>query len=84
MRTTLAIAAVVAQVCVIPNLQTPNFQLSVSPSLQILAQAPDWFQWRGPNRDGQSAETGLLKDWPAGGPKLLWRATGAGTGYSSF
>ena len=46
--------------------------------------AADWPQWRGPNRDGHSAETGLLKEWPAGGPKELWRATGAGTGFSSF
>lgn len=48
------------------------------------AQSPDWFQWRGPNRDGQSAETGLLKEWPANGPPQLWRTTGAGTGFSSF
>ena len=27
---------------------------------------------------------GLLKDWPAGGPPLAWKATGAGEGYSSF
>ncbi len=46
--------------------------------------ADDWPQWRGPNRDGRSAETGLLKDWPAGGPPLAWRTTGAGEGYSSF
>jgi outer membrane protein assembly factor BamB len=44
----------------------------------------DWPQWRGPNRDGISAERGLLKDWPQGGPPLAWRATGAGEGYSSF
>ena len=44
----------------------------------------DWPQWRGPNRDGRSAETGLLKDWPAAGPALAWRAAGAGEGYSSF
>jgi outer membrane protein assembly factor BamB len=44
----------------------------------------DWPQWRGPNRDGRSAEKGLLKAWPAGGPPLAWRATGAGEGYSSF
>jgi outer membrane protein assembly factor BamB len=47
-------------------------------------QAPDWHQWRGPNRDGHSAETGLLKQWPANGPPQAWRATGAGIGYSSF
>lgn len=44
----------------------------------------DWPQWRGPGRDGISAETGLLKQWPQGGPPLAWRATGAGEGYSSF
>lgn len=44
----------------------------------------DWPQWRGPNRDGRSAETGLLKDWPAGGPPLAWKTAGAGEGYSSF
>ena len=46
--------------------------------------AADWFQWRGPNRDGHSAETGLLKEWPPGGPPRLWQATGAGDGFSSF
>ena len=44
----------------------------------------DWPQWRGPNRDGISAEKGLLKDWPSNGPPLAWKATGAGEGYSSF
>ena len=47
-------------------------------------QTAEWFQWRGPNRDGRSAETGLLQSWPAQGPPLAWRATGAGIGYSSF
>ena len=44
----------------------------------------DWPQWRGPKRDGISAEKGLLKDWPQGGPPLAWKAGGAGDGYSSF
>jgi outer membrane protein assembly factor BamB len=44
----------------------------------------DWPQWRGPNRDGKSAERGLLKTWPKGGPPLAWQARGAGEGYSSF
>lgn len=43
----------------------------------------DWAQWRGPKRDGVSAETGLLAAWPAGGPALLWKAEGLGAGYSS-
>jgi hypothetical protein len=33
-----------------------------------LATAADWPQWRGPNRDGISNETGLLQEWPAEGP----------------
>ena len=44
----------------------------------------DWPQWRGPRRDGISAETGLLKQWPASGPPLAWQIGGAGEGYSSF
>ena len=44
----------------------------------------EWPQWRGPNRNGVSPDTGLLKQWPKGGPKLLWEAKGAGKGYSSL
>lgn len=44
----------------------------------------EWPQWRGPNRDGISKETGLLKQWPTDGPPLAWKATGAGQGYSSL
>jgi outer membrane protein assembly factor BamB len=46
--------------------------------------AAEWPQWRGPNRDGVSKETGLLKQWPEAGPPLVWKVTGAGRGYSSF
>jgi outer membrane protein assembly factor BamB len=47
------------------------------------AWAEDSPQWRGPNRDGVSKETGLLKTWPEGGPKLLWKATGLGEGHAT-
>src|SRR6266536_578982 len=54
-------------------------------SIDIAAQAEgNWPQWRGPNRDGISKETGLLKQWPENGPPLVWKAKGAGAGYSSF
>jgi outer membrane protein assembly factor BamB len=43
----------------------------------------DWPQWRGPNRDNVSTETGLLKQWPDKGPPLAWKGTGIGKGYSS-
>jgi outer membrane protein assembly factor BamB len=50
----------------------------------LTLSAADWPQWRGPRRDGIAAETGLLKSWPAEGPPQVWRASGAGNGYSSF
>jgi outer membrane protein assembly factor BamB len=49
----------------------------------IDAFADDWPQWRGPQRDGISQETGLLKEWPADGPKLVWKVTDIGAGYST-
>ena len=44
--------------------------------------ADDWPQFRGPQRDGVSHETNLLKSWPEGGPKRLWLSTNLGAGYS--
>lgn len=52
-------------------------------SLATTVRADDWPQWRGPNRDGVSKETGLLREWPDGGPKLLWIARDLGIGYST-
>lgn len=43
----------------------------------------DWPGWLGPNRDGKSPDKGLLKEWPDGGPKLLWKADSIGKGYST-
>ena len=45
--------------------------------------ADDRPQFRGPTRDGKSAETGLLKKWPEGGPEMLWSVDGLGIGFSS-
>src|SRR5438046_460188 len=45
------------------------------------AQADDWPQWLGPQRDGVWRESGLLAKFPAGGPKVRWR-TPIGEGYS--
>ena len=49
----------------------------------IASPEPDWPQWRGPRRDGVSAETGLLPRWPAQGPRLLWKKDKLGTGWAS-
>lgn len=40
-------------------------------------------EWRGPNRSGVYNESGLLKEWPAEGPKLLWAIDSTGRGYGS-
>ncbi len=43
----------------------------------------DWPQWRGEHRDDISNDTGLLAEWPEGGPPFAWKATGLGRGFSS-
>ncbi len=48
------------------------------------ADVNEWSQWRGANRDDLSKETGLLKQWPAGGPELKWKATELGGGFSGI
>lgn len=53
-------------------------------SSMVSATAGDWPTWRGANRDDISAESGLLKSWPEGGPKKLWDSKDAGLGYSGF
>ncbi|MEE8385412.1 MAG: PQQ-binding-like beta-propeller repeat protein, partial [Dehalococcoidia bacterium] len=58
--------------------------LTVAVLVMSSAVADDWPQWRGPNRDGKSSETGLLQEWPEAGPPLAWRAEGLGVGYSSL
>src|SRR6266850_3331487 len=52
-------------------------------AVALTAGAADWPQWRGPQRTGISTETGLLKEWPEGGPKLLWKVSDIDYGYST-
>jgi outer membrane protein assembly factor BamB len=51
--------------------------------LTVTVAAADWPQWRGPQRNGVSQETGLLKEWPKEGPKQLWQVTDVGDGFST-
>lgn len=46
-------------------------------------QKYDWPQWQGQARTAVSTETGLLKSWPKDGPRLAWKVTGLGDGYST-
>ncbi|KKK49665.1 hypothetical protein LCGC14_3132770, partial [marine sediment metagenome] len=54
-----------------------------APQLPAEEAKREWPSFHGPSRDNKSTETGLLKKWPEGGPKLLWTASGLGKGYSS-
>ena len=53
-------------------------------SLRAQSGSFDWPQWRGPDRNGISKETGLLKQWPRSGPPLAWSAAMLGAGYGSI
>ena len=52
--------------------------------MAALDAAADWPQWQGPDRTRLSKETGLLKEWPAAGPKVVWTVNGLGAGYGSM
>lgn len=56
---------------------------SEKPDGPVASPEAGWPQWRGPRRDGVSAETGLLAQWPAEGPRLRWKIEGLGRGWSS-
>jgi len=61
------------------------FRLSVGLLLScgFLARAEDWPRWRGPDANGISKETGWSTQWPADGPKQVWKAK-VGIGFASF
>lgn len=50
----------------------------------------EWPQWRGPQSDAVCIETGLLPEWPKGGPPVVWdskkvnKDPSVGTGVSSL
>ncbi len=52
-------------------------------AFSTILSAADWPQFRGPDRDGISPETGLLTSWPENGPKKLWSVDGIGSGWGS-
>jgi outer membrane protein assembly factor BamB len=47
------------------------------------ARADDWPHWRGPQRNGISAETNWRDSWAVDGPAIAWK-TNVGLGFSSF
>ena len=72
-------------ICHVPGVQK-LFSLGAALAAALLcgsARAADWPNWRGPNHNGVSTETGWISQWPADGPKPLWKAS-VGTGFSSI
>ncbi|MFM1768506.1 MAG: hypothetical protein RJA22_1035 [Verrucomicrobiota bacterium] len=63
-------------------MRTPSFLLAALLAAPTL-HAADWPQWRGPDHTGISRETAWQADWPAEGPRTLWKAS-LGAGFSSF
>jgi outer membrane protein assembly factor BamB len=49
--------------------------------LSGIVHGDNWPQWLGPQRDGVWREPGIIEAFPAGGPKVLWRAK-IGGGYT--
>jgi hypothetical protein len=58
--------------------------LAVFMGVAAVHASADWPQWQGPDRNRISKETGLLPEWPSGGPRVLWTASGFGRGYGSM
>ena len=60
--------------------------IKVLPVLMLIAacaRQPEIAQWGGPQRDGHFPGNGLMKQWPAEGPALLWTSDKVGDGYGS-
>jgi outer membrane protein assembly factor BamB len=64
-------------------MKTKTLSIILLTLLTVSVKAQKISEWRPENRTGVSAETGLLKLWPADGPALLWSSLGLGKGFSS-
>ena len=71
--------------CFLPRLPFASLlALAVSGTLVTgPARGEDWPTFRGASRTAVAPDTNLLESWPEGGPKLLWKAVGAGRGYAT-
>jgi outer membrane protein assembly factor BamB len=62
---------------------TPEVRVHARPKpLPPGAVTHDWKSFLGPAHNAVSTETKLLREWPAGGPRMIWEMK-KGTGYSS-
>jgi len=72
-----------------PAQEVANSQLSSTaaepadvPSLWTRKSGVDWPVFLGPSGNSKSTETGIIKEWPAGGLKLVWHKA-LGTSYGA-
>jgi outer membrane protein assembly factor BamB len=66
------------------KLKSLSFVVTIALAAAVVQASPDWPQWQGPDRTRMSKETGLLKQWPTGGPRVIWTTNNLGTGYGSM
>ncbi|MCX6898437.1 MAG: PQQ-binding-like beta-propeller repeat protein [Verrucomicrobia bacterium] len=75
-----------ARTFIFPQALFPRLVLVVLMAVVVwgyaMAAEPWWPVFHGPNRDNRSRDTGLLKEWPKDGPKLLWKFTDCGRGFA--
>jgi len=64
-------------------MKTTTLSIILFALLSGFIEAQKISEWRPENRTGVSAETGLMKSWPATGPTLLWSNLDLAKGYSS-
>lgn len=55
-----------------------------APPNSVPSGPSDWPQWRGPERNGVSKDTGLIKQWPSSGPQQAWSISSLGEGFGSI
>jgi outer membrane protein assembly factor BamB len=65
----------------LPVVLSAGVILCAAPLSRGEAAGSEWSTWRGPNRTGVVDEKGWKTDWPAGGPKQVWKAS-VGLGFS--
>ena len=79
-------AVILSGLCVLGGCSPKESQTLVTGqpyALADAANAPYWPAFQGPRGDNISDDTGLLSEWPADGPPLMWTAEGIGQGFSS-
>jgi outer membrane protein assembly factor BamB len=79
----LDVAQSVPSLPAVPPRDVPDNPLRTAATTEYVVHPFDWPQWLGPQRTGVSSESGLLRDWPKDGPRLVWEVDFLGSGLST-